>query len=42
MRTNSPKQIQKFLGHAKLENTQIDAESTPAMIKASYQKALGE
>jgi integrase/recombinase XerD len=35
-------QIQKFLGHAKLETTQIYAESTPAMIKAGYQKALGE
>jgi integrase/recombinase XerD len=33
-------QIQKFLGHAKLETTQIYAESTPAMIKESYQKAL--
>jgi integrase/recombinase XerD len=35
-------QIQKFLGHAKLETTQIYAESTLAMIKSSYQKALGE
>jgi integrase/recombinase XerD len=34
-------QIQKFLGHSKLETTQIYAESTPAMIKESYQKALG-
>jgi integrase/recombinase XerD len=34
-------QIQKFLGHAKLETTQIYAESTTAMIKESYQKALG-
>jgi integrase/recombinase XerD len=33
-------QIQKFLGHAKLETTQIYAESTPEMIKESYQKAL--
>jgi integrase/recombinase XerD len=33
-------QIQKFLGHAKLETTQMYAESTPEMIKASYQKAL--
>jgi integrase/recombinase XerD len=33
-------QIQKFLGHAKLETTQIYAESTAEMIKASYQKAL--
>jgi integrase/recombinase XerD len=33
-------QIQKFLGHSKLETTQIYAESTPEMIKASYQKAL--
>jgi integrase/recombinase XerD len=35
-------QIQKFLGHAKLETTQIYAESTSEMIKASYQKAIGE
>jgi integrase/recombinase XerD len=33
-------QIQKFLGHAKLDTTQIYAESTTDMIKASYQKAL--
>jgi integrase/recombinase XerD len=33
-------QIQKFLGHAKLETTQIYAESSAEMIKASYQKAL--
>ncbi len=32
--------IQKFLGHAKLETTQIYAESSAEMIKASYQKAL--
>jgi integrase/recombinase XerD len=35
-------QIQKFLGHAKLETTQIYAESSTEMIKASYQRALGE
>jgi integrase/recombinase XerD len=35
-------QIQKFLGHSKLETTQIYAESSPEMIKASYQKALGD
>jgi integrase/recombinase XerD len=34
-------QIQKFLGHAKLETTQVYAESTPAMIKESYRRALG-
>ena len=34
-------QIQKFLGHSKLETTQIYAESTPEMIKEIYQKALG-
>jgi integrase/recombinase XerD len=34
-------QIQKFLGHTKLETTQIYAESTPEMIKESYQRALG-
>ncbi|HSF30833.1 MAG TPA: tyrosine-type recombinase/integrase [Candidatus Tectomicrobia bacterium] len=33
-------QIQTFLGHTKLETTQIYAESPPEMIKASYQKAL--
>jgi integrase/recombinase XerD len=33
-------QIQKFLGHAKLETTQISAESSAEMIKASYQRAL--
>jgi integrase/recombinase XerD len=33
-------QIQKFLGHAKLETTQIYAESSAAMIKESYQRAL--
>jgi integrase/recombinase XerD len=33
-------QIQKFLGHAKLETTQIYAESSAEMIKDSYQKAL--
>jgi len=37
---NSLEQIQKFLGHAKLETTQVYAESTTAMIKESYQKAL--
>jgi integrase/recombinase XerD len=35
-------QIQKFLGHAKLETTQIYAESSTEMIKTSYQRALGE
>jgi len=35
-------QIQKFLGHAKLETTQVYAESTTAMIKDSYQKALAQ
>ena len=37
----SLEQIQKFLGHSKLETTQIYAESTPEMIKESYQRALG-
>jgi len=32
--------IQKFLGHSKLETTQIYAESSAEMIKESYQKAL--
>jgi len=34
-------QIQQFLGHTRLETTQIYAASTTAMIKESYQKALG-
>jgi integrase/recombinase XerD len=34
-------QIQQFLGHTKLETTQIYAASTTAMIKESYQTALG-
>lgn len=33
--------IQKFLGHTKLETTQMYAESTPEMMKESYQRALG-
>jgi integrase/recombinase XerD len=33
-------QIQKFLGHAKIDTTQIYAASTTAMIKESYQQAL--
>jgi integrase/recombinase XerD len=35
-------QIQKFLGHAKLETTQVYAESTTEMIRESYQRALSE
>ena len=34
-------QIQQFLGHTKLETTELYAASTTAMIKESYQKALG-
>jgi site-specific recombinase XerD len=34
-------QIQKFLSHATLETTQIYAETSAEMIKASYQRALG-
>jgi site-specific recombinase XerD len=33
-------QIQKFLGHSKLETTQLYAESTTAMMRESYQRAL--
>jgi integrase/recombinase XerD len=33
-------QIQKFLGHAKLETTQIYAGSSVEMIQESYQKSL--
>jgi len=35
-------QIQKFLGHSKLETTQLYAESTTEMIRESYRKALSE
>ena len=35
-------QIQKFLGHSKLETTQIYAESTTEMVKESYRRALSE
>ncbi|MBI3302668.1 MAG: tyrosine-type recombinase/integrase [Deltaproteobacteria bacterium] len=34
--------IQKFLGYAKPETTQVYAESTPEMIKDSYRRALAE
>lgn len=34
-------QVQKFLGHAKIETTQIYAESSPAMLQNSYRRALG-
>jgi integrase/recombinase XerD len=33
-------QVQKFLGHEKLETTQIYAESSPQMIRDSYRRAL--
>ncbi|HSX81960.1 MAG TPA: tyrosine-type recombinase/integrase [Candidatus Saccharimonadia bacterium] len=33
-------QIQKFLGHSKLETTQLYAESSTAMMRESYQRAL--
>jgi integrase/recombinase XerD len=33
-------QIQKFLGHSKLETTQVYAESTTEMIKEGYRRAL--
>ena len=33
-------QVQKFLGHEKLETTQIYAESSPHMIRDSYRRAL--
>lgn len=35
-------QIQKFLGHSKLETTRVYAESTTEMIKESYRRALSE
>jgi len=34
------KQMQKFLGHSKLETTQLYAESSTEMLRESYQKAL--
>jgi integrase/recombinase XerD len=33
-------QIQKLLGHTRLETTQVYGQSTTAMVKASYQKEL--
>ena len=33
-------QIQKFLGHSKIETTQIYAESSTEMLRQNYQKAL--
>ena len=33
-------QMQKFLGHSKLETTQLYAESSTAMMRESYQRAL--
>src|SRR5882762_9037115 len=33
-------QMQKFLGHSKLETTQVYAESSTAMMRESYQRAL--
>src|SRR2546428_4458310 len=33
-------QIQKLLGHSKLETTQVYAESSTAMMRESYQRAL--
>jgi len=35
-------QIQKFLGHMKLETTQVYAEFTTEMIEGSYHRALSE
>jgi hypothetical protein len=33
-------QRQKFLGHSKLATTQVYAESSPEMLRESYQRAL--
>jgi integrase/recombinase XerD len=33
-------QVQKYLGHEKLETTQIYAESSPQMIRENYRRAL--
>jgi integrase/recombinase XerD len=35
-------QVQRFLGHASIKTTQIYAESTAAMIRDSYRRALTE
>lgn len=35
-------QVQKFLGHAKIDTTQVYAASSPAMIQESYRRALGD
>jgi site-specific recombinase XerC len=35
-------QVQKFLGHEKLETTQIYASSSPRTIQGSYRRALGQ
>jgi integrase/recombinase XerD len=39
-RSMPAEQVPKFLGHSKLETTQIYAESSPQMIKETYQRAL--
>jgi len=36
----SIEQMQKFLGHSKLETTQLYAESSTEMMRESYQWAL--
>jgi len=33
-------QMQKFLGHSKLETTQLYAESSTERLRESYQRAL--
>src|SRR5713101_9531930 len=38
--SRSIEQIQKFLGHSKLETTQLYAESSMEMMRESYQRAL--
>jgi site-specific recombinase XerD len=35
-------QIQKFLGHSKLETTQVYTETSTAMLRESYQRALSQ
>jgi site-specific recombinase XerD len=34
-------QMQKFLGHSKLETTQVYVEASTEMLRESYQWALG-
>jgi site-specific recombinase XerC len=41
VRTSAVREREAFLGHEKLETTQIYASSSPRMIQDSYRRALG-